>query len=49
LQSLSLLSGEKGENVTNEANFDENVISIQTEYPIAVAATFGVGSGLDKR
>jgi hypothetical protein len=41
--------GEKSENVTNEANFDENVVITQNGDPIAVAAISGVDSGLDKR
>ncbi|MFI5461405.1 MAG: hypothetical protein ACHRXM_38885, partial [Isosphaerales bacterium] len=40
--------GENRENVTNEAKFDESVIVIQNEEPVAVAANSGVDAGLDK-
>jgi len=40
--------GENSENVTNEAKFDESVIVIQNEEPVAVAANSGVDAGLDK-
>ena len=36
------------ENLTNEANFDESVITIQNEEPIEVTAESAVDSGLDK-
>ena len=36
------------ENLTNEANFDESVITIQNEEPIDVTAESAVDSGLDK-
>ena len=41
--------GEKRENVTNEANFVESVITIQNKEPVGVAANSGVDPGLDKR
>jgi hypothetical protein len=41
--------GEKSENVTNEANFDETMIIAQTEDLIAVAPNSCMDSGLDKR
>jgi hypothetical protein len=36
------------ENLTSEANGDENVVTIQNEEPVAVAANAGVDSALDK-
>ena len=36
------------ENLTNEANFDESLITIQNEEPIVVTAESAVDSGLDK-
>jgi hypothetical protein len=37
------------ENPTSEPKRDENVVSYQNEEPVAIAANFGVDSGLDKR
>jgi len=40
--------GENTENVTNEAKFDDNAITIQNQEPIGVAASLGVDFGLDR-
>ena len=40
--------GQIRENVTNEANFAENVVGCQVYEAIGVTANFGVDSGLDK-
>jgi hypothetical protein len=41
--------GEKNENVTSEANFDENVVITQAEGNVVVAANSRADSALDKR
>jgi len=39
--------GENSENVTNEANFEEDAIIIQNKETVEVAAGLGVEAGLD--